>query len=275
MKIRLIVTLLCSSVAFAQAQPQQTKSVCDTTTIVLKFPYGQLNSTEQNSIIQMVQWEKLFAQIYQQFYQQWQHEAFKNIPQNEEKHRKALEALLTKYKLTPVSNTTSASLTKYHDDWIAQGNASLVAALTVSATMEDKYLLELQQALSNKAIDNFDIQFVYQNLAKGSRNHLRNIVNLLKAQQVEYQAHYLTSAEFQEIIHSPQERYAYEETDDSTCGLAKTNQHTNTTERMKKSEAWVQQMQQQQESQKFQPQYEEKTKVHGKINQHKEHDEDD
>ena len=44
---------------------------------------------------------------------------------------------------------------------------------------------------------------------------------------------------------------------------------------MKKSEAWVQQMQQQQESQQFQPQYEEKTKLHGEINQHEEHEEDD
>jgi hypothetical protein len=273
MKIRVIVTLLCSSVSFTQAQPQQTNSVCDTTTIVLKFPYGQLNSAEQDSIIQMLQWEKLFAQIYQQFYQQWQHEVFKNIPQNEDQHRKALEALLTKYKLTD-ANTANASLTKYHDDWITQGNTSLVAALTVSATMEDKYLLELENALSNKAINNFDIQFVYQNLAKGSRNHLRTLVSLLKAQQVEYQAHYLTPAEFQKIIHSPQERYAYEATNDSTCGLAKKNQPINAAERMKKSEAWVQQMQQQQQSQKFQPQYEEKSKVHGKIEKHEEDDDD-
>ena len=180
---------------------------------------------------------------------------------------------MIKYKLTE-ANTANASLTKYHDDWITQGNTSLVAALTVSATMEDKYLVELQNALSNKAIDNFDIRFVYQNLAKGSRNHLRTLVSLLKAQQVEYQANYLTPAEFQEIIHSPQERYVYEETGDSTCGLAKKNQLNNTAERMKNSEAWVQQMQQQQESQKFQPQYEEKIKVvpAGGIEKHEEDD---
>ena len=154
-----------------------------------------------------------------------------------------------------------ASLTKLQDNWISQGSTSLVAALTVSATMEDKYLFELQNALSNKAIDNFDIQFVYQNLAKGSRNHLRTLVSLLKEQQVEYQAHYLTSTKFQEIIRSPQERYAYEETGDSSCGLAKKNHPNNQAERMKNSEEWVRQMQQQQQSQKFQPQYEEKVKM--------------
>ena len=43
---------------------------------------------------------------------------------------------------------------------------------------------------------------------------------------------------------------------------------------MKNSEAWVQQMQQQQESQKFQPQYEEKIKVvpAGGIEKHEEDD---
>ena len=81
MKIRFIVTLLCCSVSFAQAQQQPTHSVCDTTTIVLKFPYGKLNQAEQDSIIQMVHWEKLFEQVYNQFHQQWQHEVFKNIPQ--------------------------------------------------------------------------------------------------------------------------------------------------------------------------------------------------
>lgn len=259
MKIRFIVTLLCCSVSFAQAQQQPTHSVCDTTTIVLKFPYGKLNQAEQDSIIQMVHWEKLFEQVYNQFHQQWQHEVFKNIPQNEEKHRKALEALLTKYKLMLAN--LDASLTKLQDNWISQGSTSWVAALTVSATMEDKYLFELQNALSNKAIDNFDIQFVYQNLAKGSRNHLRTLVSLLKEQQVEYQAHYLTSTKFQEIIRSPQERYAYEETGDSSCGLAKKNHPNNQAERMKNSEEWVRQMQQQQQSQKFQPQYEEKVKM--------------
>ncbi len=260
MKIRFIVTLLCCSVSFVQAQQQLTHSVCDTTTIILKFPYGKLNQTEQDSIIQMVHWEKLFESVQNQFYQQWQHEVFKNIPQNEAKHSKALGALLTKYKLTPV-NTDNTSLTQLQEDWITQGNTSLVAALTVGAIMEDKYLLELQNALSNKAVDNFDIQFVYQNLAKGSRNHLRTLVSVLKEQQVEYQAHYLTPANFQEIIHSPQERYAYEETGDSNCGLAKKNQPNNQAERMKNSEEWVRQMQQQQQSQKFQPQYEEKVKM--------------
>jgi hypothetical protein len=274
MKIRFMVTLLCCSVAFTQAQQQQTNSICDTTTIVLKFPYGKLTQAEQDSLIQMVHWEKFFEQVYNQFHQQWQHEVFKNVPQNEAKHSKALEALLTKYKLT-LANTDNASLTQLQEDWITQGNTSLVAALTVSAIMEDKYLVELQNALSNKAVDNFDIQFVYQNLAKGSRNHLRTLISVLKEQRVEYQAHYLTPANFQEIIHSPHERYAYEETGDSTCGLAKKNQSNNQTERMKNSEKWVEQMQQQQQSQKFQPQYEEKIKMNEGMKRPEESEEDD
>jgi hypothetical protein len=54
-------------------------------------------------------------------------------------------------------------------------------------------------------VDNQDITYVYENLAKGSRNHLRSYYrNILNAGGT-YIPQFISQAEFDEIISSPME----------------------------------------------------------------------
>jgi Uncharacterized protein domain (DUF2202) len=56
-----------------------------------------------------------------------------------------------------------------------------------------------------KKVDNQDINFVYDNLTKGSRNHLRSFYGQVLNQNSSYKAQYITQTEFDVIIDSPKE----------------------------------------------------------------------
>jgi len=54
--------------------------------------------------------------------------------------------------------------------------------------------------------DNTDIRIVYQNLVKGSRNHMRAFVSQLSMNGVTYDAQFLSAAQIDDIVASPRER---------------------------------------------------------------------
>jgi hypothetical protein len=89
------------------------------------------------------------------------------------------------------------------DQLFAQGSQSLIDALVVGATIEDLDIHDLEVALSRT--DNEDLSIVYQNLWKGSRNHLRSFVGLLEANGVTYEPQYISQEEFDAIVDSPKE----------------------------------------------------------------------
>ena len=76
--------------------------------------------------------------------------------------------------------------------------------LTVGATIEDMDIKDLQYNIAET--DNVDLAAVFQNLMKGSRNHLRAFVSLLERNGISYTAHYLEQEEIDEIVSSEWER---------------------------------------------------------------------
>ncbi len=80
----------------------------------------------------------------------------------------------------------------------------MVAALQVGAAIEEIDLVDIEAALLN--IDNQDIRMVYDNLAKGSRNHLRSFVKNLEQQNVVYVPQYLSVTAYNAIVTTPTER---------------------------------------------------------------------
>ena len=54
-------------------------------------------------------------------------------------------------------------------------------------------------------IDNADILLVYDNLLRGSRNHLRAYTKTLVQQGGSYTPQYISRAEFDAIVNSPME----------------------------------------------------------------------
>lgn len=73
----------------------------------------------------------------------------------------------------------------------------------MGATIEDLDIYDLNN-WSLKA-DNQDILFVFQNLTKGSRNHMRSFYSQIISSGGSYAAQYISQAELDAIINSPKE----------------------------------------------------------------------
>ncbi len=95
-------------------------------------------------------------------------------------------------------------LQKIYDELVEKGSESLKQALSVGATVEELDIFDLKELLGQT--DNDDIKIVYQNLIKGSRNHLRSFDGQLIRNGISYTAHYLSQKEYNDIAHSARER---------------------------------------------------------------------
>ncbi len=181
--------------------------------ILFSLPYEELSTDEINGLNLMREEEKLARDVYQYLYSEWGLMIFKKISTSEQRHMDAVGFLLDKYGLDdPAENNppgifTSPVLQVLYDDLIADGSVSQVAALEVGATIEDLDIFDLLVLLDQA--DNEDIKTAYQNLLKGSRNHLRSFVYQLSLNGVDYVAEYLTDEEIESIILTPYERGVY------------------------------------------------------------------
>ncbi len=130
----------------------------------------------------------------------------------------AVNELLEKYGLEdPAEDNsegifTSEALQNLYNTLISNGSDSETAALLVGATIEDLDIYDLEELLL--ATDNADIQTAYQNLVKGSRNHMRSFVGLLDSYGVEYQPQYISQEDLEDILDSPYERGVYNQSGD-------------------------------------------------------------
>jgi len=174
------------------------------------LPKEDLSSNEKDGLIFMREEEKLARDVYITLYQKWGEKVFDNISKSEQKHTDAIKYLLDKYELEDPMEVDdfgvfkNENLQNLYNTLIETGKKSLVDALLVGAAIEEIDILDL---LKYKVqIDNEDINLVYDNLTRGSRNHLRAYVKNLKNQGVDYVAHYMTQEDFLEIINSDMER---------------------------------------------------------------------
>ena len=181
--------------------------------ILFSLPYEELSTDEINGLILMREEEKLARDVYQYLYSEWGLIIFQKISESEQRHMDVVRILLDKYGLDdPAENNapgifTSQKLQDLYYALIAMGSESQVAALEVGATIEDLDIYDLLELLDQA--DNEDIKTAYQNLLKGSRNHLRSFVYQLSLNGVEYEAQYLTDEEIAAIILTPFERGVY------------------------------------------------------------------
>ncbi len=178
--------------------------------VVANLPVQELTAVEKSGLMQMREEEKLARDVYQAMFEKWGLAVFANIGRSEQRHMAIIKVLLTKYDLVdPVVDSstgifTSSEILTLYNDLVAKGRASLVDALQVGATVEDLDIKDLYGFL--RQTDNSDIKTVYQNLAKGSRNHLRAFTYQLSLNGAAYKAQYLTVGEIGNIINTPRER---------------------------------------------------------------------
>lgn len=168
-----------------------------------------LTDYEKESLLHIREEEKLARDVYSYMLNKWGLSIYSNISNSEQRHMDAVLGLLNTYGIAdPVGNNPAGifkntELQNLYNTLIAKGDLSLMDALTVGATIEDLDLNDLKTAKAN--ISNPDIINVYENLAKGSRNHMREFYSQITGNGGAYSPQYITREEFEAIINSPKE----------------------------------------------------------------------
>ncbi len=174
------------------------------------LPAETLTAEEKVDLLFMREEEKLARDVYQTLYEKWNLPIFSNIAQSEQTHTEAIRDLLEKYNLTdPVTKDEvgvfqNEELQALYTSLSEKGLRSEIDALTVGATIEDLDIKDLVGAIART--DNQDIKLVYENLMRGSRNHLRAFTRQLTARGEKYEPQYISTDEYQTITSSNTER---------------------------------------------------------------------
>jgi hypothetical protein len=168
----------------------------------------QLSAGDQVGLAQMREEEKLAHDVYTVLADRFGVNVFESIASSEQTHTDAVKALLDQYGLPdPAAGTTAGTFSDpeiqtLYDDLVEQGSRSLVDAFTVGATIEDLDIADLR----GLATEVTDIQQVYDNLERGSRNHMRAFVRQLDRNDATYTPQYVSAADFDAIVEGSVER---------------------------------------------------------------------
>ena len=136
----------------------------------------QLTELEEQNILFMREEEKLARDVYLVMYDLWGADIFANISESEQRHMDAIERLITRYGLKDpvavdvIGEFVDPDLQLLYDDLIEAGGVSLEEALKVGVLIEEADIADLELALTET--DKRNIERVFQNLLKGSNNHL-------------------------------------------------------------------------------------------------------
>ncbi len=184
-------------------------NVASMQTKVDALPSETLSDEELYSLTLMREEEKLARDVYQVMSAKYNAKIFTNIAAAEQTHMDAVLILLNKYDMedpvgdNPVGVFTDPVLQILYDQLIELGNTSILNAYKTGATIEDLDIYDLRTV--KETVDNKDILLVFDNLEKGSRNHLRSFYgDILKAGGT-YTPQFLTQAEFEAIVNSSME----------------------------------------------------------------------
>lgn len=139
-----------------------------------------LTQTEIETLKYMREEEKVARDLYlnfDQFYAASGVRVFGNIAKSEQKHMDAVKKLLTTYGIEdPVTDDTvgvfvNEELNTLYQTLLLKGEANLIEAFKVGVLVEETDIVDLAKAIAET--DKRNIERVYQNLLKGSENHLR------------------------------------------------------------------------------------------------------
>lgn len=183
--------------------------------VITPQEYNGLTQEELSGLLLMREEEKLARDVYMKLFEIWNIDIFYNIANSEEKHTSSVKNLLDKYQIEDPMEVDiqgvfkDEDLQNLYDSLIEQGSSSLLNALIVGATIEDLDIYDLQEL--KKLTDKEDIITVYNNLEKGSRNHIRSFIKLIEQNGGVYSANYISDEELNLILNSEIERGKFED----------------------------------------------------------------
>jgi len=163
----------------------------------------ELSKTEKEGIQLMREEEKLAHDVYVYLYKKWNLRIFSNISNAESRHFDAVGYLIGNYKLKDNAtkqpgNFNNKKLQDLYDSLTEKGSESLTAALEVGALIEEVDIADLQKLLAAKP--DSVIAGVYQNLLRGSENHLRAFTGQLESRDAKYIPTVLSEADYNNIL---------------------------------------------------------------------------
>ena len=165
-----------------------------------------LSAAEAASLAYMREEEQLAHDVYAASAALYSQALFTNITASEATHSAAVKTLLDRYaQPDPLQGLAegqfkSAEFQALYARLTAASRVSLVEALRVGAEIEELDMRDIAAQMA--AIDNADILMVYDNLLRGSRNHLRAFMKVLTQQGGSYVPQYISQAEFDAIVNS-------------------------------------------------------------------------
>lgn len=174
------------------------------------LPSDSLSDTEIKSLIHMREEEKLARDVYLTLARTWENAAvFTNIAAAESQHMESVKTLIDRYGLSdPVTNDgigkfTNPEFRQLYVSLVADGSESLLEAYKVGALIEELDIQDLQNAIEDTT--HSDVARVYENLMRGSENHLRAFNAQIEALGDSYDAQYLSQDEYDTIADSARE----------------------------------------------------------------------
>jgi hypothetical protein len=173
------------------------------------YPLSALSAAEADSLAFMREEEQFAHDVYAVSATLWSTPVFANITASEATHSAAVKALLDRYPVAdPLAGMATGTFKSpafqlLYANLVTASRTNLIEALKVGAQIEE---LDMRDITVQKAgIDNADILMVYDNLLRGSRNHLRAFMKVLVQQGGSYVPQYISQAEFDAIVDSPVE----------------------------------------------------------------------
>ncbi|MBN1416153.1 MAG: DUF2202 domain-containing protein [Bacteroidales bacterium] len=165
--------------------------------------------TELAILLKMKEEEKLARDIYAALYEKWGSPTFMRISKAEDRHMNAI-ILLLKYYDSPdtlVADTgvfSNPEVQMLYNNLVEKGSDSLEAAYMTGALIEEMDIKDLKDALA--VVTDENVVRVFENLLKGSRNHLRAFNRKLVNMGLTYTPVYISQQEYNEIINTPMEQ---------------------------------------------------------------------
>lgn len=139
-------------------------------------PSGTVTAEQKAVLTGMAAEEKLAHDLYIAFADQYDERVFSRVANAEAKHQEAVRALLDRYDVTDPTVGLEAgqfpteSTQELYDSLLAQGSASIEAALDAARTVEKTDIADLAEAVDGVTAP--DVLNVYERLLAGSERHL-------------------------------------------------------------------------------------------------------
>lgn len=168
-----------------------------------------LTDSELASLLKMKEEEKLARDVYSVLAQKWGNAIFSNISAAENNHLNAIVLLLTSYGATDTSVGgagifTDPAVQGLYDHLIAKASLSVEEAYKTGALIEEMDIKDLNESLTTTTNEN--VILVFDNLLKGSRNHLRAFNLQLTNLGLTYSPVFISQDEYTQIVTSAMEK---------------------------------------------------------------------